>query len=187
MTLVLTGGLVPLSSVDAAASGAATLTTSHYEASASTDALNSQGQTAGRSGMQGLVVLDFGRPASDGTNDGTIDFSHGFVSFANITAGVESYVMGYYDAAPAATTLDIAVGTNDSCGVSQPCGSIVCGCPDEPSSYIPGARSSPTRWSSSMRGRRMSRHRTGSPTRSTSGLATTPSLRSTRDSTTPSM
>jgi hypothetical protein len=136
MALVLTSGLIPLSSVDAAASAAATLTTSYYETSASAAALSNQGQTAGRSGMQGLVVLDFGRPASDGTNDGTIDFSHSFVSFANITAGVESYVMGYYNTAPADTTLDIAVGTNDSCGVSQPCGSVVCGCPDEPSSYI---------------------------------------------------
>jgi hypothetical protein len=136
MALVLTSGLIPLASVDAAASVAATLTTSYYETSASAAALNHQGQSAGQSGTQGLVVLDFGRPASDGTNDGTIDFSHSFVSFANITAGVESYVMGYYNAAPADTTLDVVVGTNDSCGVSQPCGSVVCGCPDEPSSYI---------------------------------------------------
>ena len=136
MTLVLTGGLIPLSSVDAAASAAGALTTSYYESSASGAALNNQGQAAGQSGMQGLAVLDFGRPASDGTDDGTIDFSHTFVSFANITAGVESYVMGYYNAAPSDTTLDIAVGTNDSCGVSQPCGSVVCGCPDEPASYM---------------------------------------------------
>lgn len=140
MALVLTGGLIPLSSVDAGASAASTLTTSYYETSASASALTSQGQTAGQSGMQGLVVLDFGRPASDGTNDGTIDYSHGFVSFANITAGVESYVMGYYNAAPADTTLDVVVGTNDSCGVSQPCGSVVCGCPEEPSSYITWGR-----------------------------------------------
>lgn len=135
MTLVLTGGLVPLASVDAAAS-ASTLTTSYYEASASSAALGSQGQTAGQSGTQGLVILDFGRPASDGTSDGTLDFSHDVISFADITTGVESYVMSYYNAAPANTRLDVVVGTNDSCGMYQPCGSVVCGCPYEPSSYI---------------------------------------------------
>jgi hypothetical protein len=80
--------------------------------------------------------LDFGRPASDGTSDGTLDFAHTFLSFADITAGVENFVMGYYNSAPASTRLDIAVGTNDSCGTYQPCGAIVCGCPDEPSNYV---------------------------------------------------
>jgi hypothetical protein len=75
MMLVLTSGLFPLTSVDAAAT-VAMPTTSYYEASASTAVLSSQGQAAGRSGTQGLVVLDFGRPASDGTSDGTLDFSH---------------------------------------------------------------------------------------------------------------
>jgi hypothetical protein len=128
--------LIPLTSNSASASTVAAPTTSYYESSASTASLYSQGETAGQSGMQGLAILDFGRPASDGTKDGTLDFSHSFVSFANITAGVESYVMGYYNAAPADTTLDVAVGTNDSCGSYQQCGSIVCGCPDEPSNYI---------------------------------------------------
>lgn len=44
--------------------------------------------------------------------------------------------MGYYLYAPDSTKLDVAVGTNDSCGVGQPCGGGVCGCPDEPSSYL---------------------------------------------------
>ncbi len=135
MTLLLTSGLIPLTSVDAAAS-VAMPTTSHYETSASTAVLSNQGQAAGRSGAQGLVVLDFGRPASDGTSDGTLDFSHNVVSFADITGGVESYVTAYYDAAPSDTRLDVVVGTNDSCGVDQPCGSVVCGCSDEPSSYV---------------------------------------------------
>jgi hypothetical protein len=135
MTLVLTGGLVPLTNVDAGAS-VETSTTSYYETSASPTVLGAQGQAAGASGMQGLVVLDFGRPASDGTSDGTLDFSHDVVSFAAIRAGVESYVTAYYDAASADTRLDVVVGTNDSCGAYQPCGSVVCGCPDEPTSYV---------------------------------------------------
>jgi hypothetical protein len=135
MAFVLTSGLLPLTSVDASAA-AAMPTTSYYEASASPAVLNSQGQAAGQSGLQGLAVLDFGRPASDGTSNGTLDFSHQLVSFADITTGVESYVMGYYNAAPADTRLDVVVGTNDSCGMYQPCGSVVCGCPEEPSSYL---------------------------------------------------
>jgi hypothetical protein len=134
---VLTSSLlIPLTSVGTAAAAAAAPTTSYYEQSASPTSLSLQGQTAGQSATQGIVILDFGRPASDGTNDGTFDFARNFLSFATIRAGVESFVMSYYNAAPAHTTLDVAVGTNDSCGLYQPCGSIVCGCPDEPANCI---------------------------------------------------
>jgi hypothetical protein len=81
-------------------------------------------------------VLDFGRPASDGTSDGTLGFARSFLSFAAITNAVEYYIGGYYNYAPVDTTLDVAVGTNDSCGMYQPCGSTICGCPYEPPSYI---------------------------------------------------
>jgi len=128
--------LVPLTSARAAAAATTAPTTSYYEQSASPTALSLQGQTAGQSAAQGLVILDFGRPAFDGTSDGTFDFARTFLSFADISAGVQSFVMSYYNAAPADTTLDVAVGTNDSCGLYQPCGSIVCGCPDEPANYI---------------------------------------------------
>lgn len=135
MTLVLTAGLIPLTSVDAGANVAGP-TTSYYETSASPTVLSGQGQAAGNAATQGLVVLDFGRPASDGSSDGTLDFSHNVVSFAAIRAGVEGYVMAYYHAAPDNTRLDVVVGTNDSCGTYQPCGSVVCGCPYEPTSYV---------------------------------------------------
>ena len=127
---------MPLASVDSAAANAASPSTSYYEQSASPAALYTQGEAAGQAGTQGLVVLDFGRPASDGTSDGTLDFARGFLSFAAITYGVENFIGAYYNSAPANTTLDVAVGTNDSCGMYQPCGSTVCGCPYEPGSYI---------------------------------------------------
>jgi hypothetical protein len=111
-------------------------TTSYYEQDASATNLYLQGEQAGQAGAQGIAILDFGRPASDGTSDGTLDFSQGFLSFADISAGVESYIEGYYNYAPAYTTIDVAVGTNDSCGMYQPCGTVVCGCPDEPANYI---------------------------------------------------
>jgi hypothetical protein len=134
---VLTGFLVgPLTSVDASATTTASPTTSYYETSASPTALYAQGKAAGESAAQGIVILDFGRPASDGTSVGTFDFARNYLSFSAIRAGVERFVTGYYDYAPAETTLDVAVGTNDSCGLYQRCGAIVCGCPDEPQNYI---------------------------------------------------
>jgi hypothetical protein len=125
-----------MTSGTAGASTFAAPTLSYYEDSASAAVLGSQGDTAGQAGMQGMVILDFGRPASDGTNDGTLDYSRGFLSFADITTGVQNYVMGYYNTAPDRTTLEVVVGTNDSCGTYQPCGSVVCGCPYEPSNYV---------------------------------------------------
>jgi hypothetical protein len=128
--------LAPLTSVAASPAAAASPTISYFEQSASTRTLYLQGVAAGQAGAQGLVILDFGRPASDGTSDGTLSFARTFLSFAAITNGVERYLMGYYNSAPANTTLDVAVGTNNSCGLYQPCGTIVCGCPDEPQNYI---------------------------------------------------
>jgi hypothetical protein len=141
---VLTSVLVvPLTHVPAAvgaAVAAAAATTSYYEQGASSSELYLQGETAGRAGSSGLVVLDFGRPASDGTNDGTDGYASHFLSFAAITNAVENYITGYYAYAPAYRTLDVAVGTNNSCGLYQPCGAIVCGCPDEPANYITWGR-----------------------------------------------
>jgi hypothetical protein len=134
--LLTTCLVVPLTSGTAGASTFAAPTLSYYEDSASAAVLGSQGDTAGQAGMQGMVILDFGRPASDGTHDGTLDYSRGFLSFADITTGVQNYVMGYYNTAPDRTTLEVVVGTNDSCGMYQPCGSVVCGCPYEPSNYV---------------------------------------------------
>jgi hypothetical protein len=122
--------------VEASATPTASPTTSYYETSASPSALYAQGKAAGESAAQGIVILDFGRPASDGTSVGTFDFARNYLSFSAIRAGVQSFVTGYYNYAPAETTLDVAVGTNNSCGLHQPCGAIVCGCPDEPQNYI---------------------------------------------------
>ena len=135
MAIVLTASLlVPLAGGGSATGAAATV--SYYEQGAWGQALYLQGEQAGLAGAEGIAILDFGRPASNGKSDGTDSFAGTFLSFAAISQGVENYVMGYYDYAPADTTLDVAVGTNDSCGVGQPCGSVVCGCPDEPGNYV---------------------------------------------------
>ncbi len=59
-----------------------------------------------------------------------------FLPLPSIATAVESYVSVYYRYAPRFTTLDVAVGTNNSCGTGQPCGATICGCPDEPTSYV---------------------------------------------------
>jgi hypothetical protein len=110
-------------------------TTSHYEATTDPATLLAQGQAAGHAGSQGLVILDFGRPAVDGSISGTEDFNSTFVSFASIVAAAESYVQGYFTSAPDDLQLDVAVGTNNSCGPGQPCGSVVCGCELEPQGF----------------------------------------------------
>jgi hypothetical protein len=117
------------------------LTHSYYERSANWRTLYTQGARAGRRGEEGLVILDFGRPATNGTTDGTMSFSGHFISLAAVQRGVEGYIVGYFRHAPAATTLDVAIGTNNSCGTGQPCGSVArCGCPDEPADFATWGR-----------------------------------------------
>lgn len=122
-----------------AASGGATPTpgptVSYYESSVDPATLMSQGEAAGEGGSQGLVILDFGRPAVNGTNAGTMDFDGTFVSMSSIVTATVSYIRGYFASAPQNLQLHVAIGTNNSCGSGQPCGSGVCGCTWEPSSY----------------------------------------------------
>ncbi len=112
-------------------------TRSYYEGNANPSALYSQGERAGRSGAQGIVILDFGRPAVDNLVYGTLGYGNVIIPFASIAKGVESYIQGYYRLAPPYTMLNVAVGTNNSCGTGQPCGpnAVICGCPDEPPSF----------------------------------------------------
>lgn len=118
-----------------AAAAVPRFTTSHYELNGDPAAFARQGVAAGRSDAQGIVILDFGRPAARGHSEGTIDYEGRFLSLAEVSQAVESYVRGYLASAPADTTLDVAVGTNNSCGAGQPCGSHLCGCRYEPPSY----------------------------------------------------
>jgi len=124
--------VAPVRAGAAASTPTAGPTASYYEFSADTVSLAAQGRVAARAGSQGLVVLDFGRPAFDGVSDGTIDFSGDFVSLAAIQLAVESYLRDYAVSAPRGARLNVAVGTNNSCGTGQPCGAVVCGCRDEP-------------------------------------------------------
>jgi hypothetical protein len=111
-------------------------TASHYEASADPGQLIAQGRAAGQAGAQGLVILDFGRPAVSGSIFGTVDFGGSFVSLSSIVTATVSYIQGYFASAPPNLHLDVAIGTNNSCGTGQRCGGIVCGCRFEPPSFV---------------------------------------------------
>jgi hypothetical protein len=134
-------------------------TTSYYEFHVDPATLAAQGRAAASSGAQGLVILDFGRPAFDGSRFGMMDFSGQFVSLATVSQAAESYIGAYSTLAPRATRLTVAVGTNNSCGTGQPCGSRICGCRDEPPSFatwgaqLAGAVKQLQSWSTSFRAR----------------------------------
>ncbi len=141
LVVVLLGALVVIGPVPVA--GALTTrpavaprgTVSRYERTASPRTLYAQGAAAGRTGAQGVVILDFGRPAAVHGVLGTMAFGGRFLPFSSIERGIERYLLGYLRTAPAYTTLDVALGTNDSCGTGQPCGATVCGCRNEPASF----------------------------------------------------
>ena len=111
------------------------LTTSYYEQTGSSPVMYRQGEVAGKEGAQGIIILDFGRPAAIGTTYGTMGFGGSFISLPEIVTGVEGFIRAYFHYAPADMTLDVAVGTNDSCGTGQPCGTRICGCNNEPVSF----------------------------------------------------
>ena len=107
-----------------------------YERSADPTALYHQGQAAGRSGVTGAVILDFGRPAYQAPDYGTMDYAGHFVPLAAILSAAESYVAAYYTYGPRHAALEVVVGTNNSCGAGQPCGRTpACGCRFEPASF----------------------------------------------------
>jgi hypothetical protein len=135
VVVVLAVGIPFTSPAAGAAAAPATTTASHYEASTDPATLVAQGSAAGLAGAQGLVILDFGRPAVSGSIAGTMDFNGTFVSLASIVAATTSYIQGYFASAPPNFHLDVAIGTNNSCGTGQPCGGIVCGCKFEPPSF----------------------------------------------------
>jgi hypothetical protein len=132
------GATTPVAAIRASApaSSAPKPTSSYYEYGADPSVLASQGSAAGNAGSQGMVILDFGRPAFEGSSYGTIDHSGHFVSLAAVDKAVEAYLKAYYTFSPAYTRLEVAVGTNNSCSTGQPCGDVGCGCKDEPPSFV---------------------------------------------------
>jgi hypothetical protein len=86
-----------------------------YEQTTDPDALRQQGCDAAKKGVSGIVILDFGKLASDGRSYGTILFSGTFAPNRDITLAMAGYAAGYHDCLPDGSTarIDLARGTSN--------------------------------------------------------------------------
>lgn len=135
--LVLTALVVGGTSAPALAYTVPAATTSIYENDASTSNLFSQGKYAGSHGQHGVVYLDFGRAAYNGSSYGTIDFGGHFDKFADIEAAADQYAWGYESAAPSGNTMDIAIAINNSCTYHSWCFGKTCSVTTTCSNLVP--------------------------------------------------
>lgn len=90
-------------------------TSSLYERTTAPASLAQQGCHAGRRGARGIVVLDFGKLASNRGTYGTTTFAGRFASNRSITRGLEAYARGYARclAAGSAARIVLARGTSN--------------------------------------------------------------------------
>jgi hypothetical protein len=111
-------------------------TVSRYESTTDPGTLEAQGTTDGSAGLSGVTILDFGRPAESGGVPATLDFATHLDPLSTLVAAVEGYANGYRSMAPKGASMTVLLGTNDSCGTGQPCGSETCGCVNEPADFV---------------------------------------------------
>ena len=90
-------------------------TLSIYEHDAQPWTLSAQGCAAGKRQENGVVVLDFGKPAFDRGGYGTLLFSGRFAKNHKITAAMLNYAHGYVSCLPKGSTafIDLARGTSN--------------------------------------------------------------------------
>jgi hypothetical protein len=121
-----------------------TTTLSIYEHSAQRWILAKQGCSAAHRHENGVVILDFGKPAFEHGGYGTILFSGRFAPNHKITAAMLAYAHGYVSCLPQGSTasIDLARGTSNYH-------------PAVPSAYVAGVR-----WAreTNKLGRELSRH-----------------------------
>jgi hypothetical protein len=131
----------PVHPAPAAAAGPPPTTVSRYEPTADPATLRAQGASDGHGGLGGVAILDYGRPAQTaGGTMATEDFAGHVDPLPDVVAAAEAYADGYRHAAPPGASMLVLIGTNDSCGEGQPCGAQICGCANEPSSYLAWGR-----------------------------------------------
>jgi hypothetical protein len=120
-------------------------TQSRYEYGDDPVSLYAQGVADAQAGLQGAVILDFGRPAQDAAGvQSTLDFSSQVDALGNVASAVERYIDGYRHAAQPTAKLTVLLGTNNSCGTGQPCGGSTCGCKVEPTNFATWGQASGT-------------------------------------------
>jgi hypothetical protein len=89
-------------------------TRSIYEREAQPWTLARQGCSAGRRQENGVVVLDFGKPAFERGGYGTVLFSGRFAKNRKITAATLAYAHGYVSCLPQGSTASIAIARGTS-------------------------------------------------------------------------
>lgn len=98
------------------------VTLSYYEHSDDPTTLYNQGCTAGTKGANGLVILDFGRPAYSNGAYGLFDFGDHFDANSDVLAAAKSYADGFWDCTPVnGPFMTIAIGTVNFCPVGHSC------------------------------------------------------------------
>jgi hypothetical protein len=92
-----------------------TTTLSIYEQSAKRSTLVAQGCSAARRHENGIVVLDFGKPAFEHGGYGTVVFSGRFAKNHKITRAMLGYARGYVSCLPRGSTasIELARGTSN--------------------------------------------------------------------------
>src|SRR5579884_3380589 len=108
---VMAAGVPVLSAPLLPAAGAATApmpdtTVTRYEHNADPWVAFQQGASDGRAGLSGVAILDFGRPAADGTGaPATLDFGGGIDPLSALVTAAERYADGYRINAPAGSKI----------------------------------------------------------------------------------
>ncbi|HET8527932.1 MAG TPA: hypothetical protein VFL60_03405 [Gaiellaceae bacterium] len=89
-------------------------TVSLYEHTTAQSSLRGQGCDAGRRGVGGIVILDFGQPAYNGHTYGTNLFSGRFAGNKEITRAMLAYAVGYRRCLPRGSKLSISLARGTS-------------------------------------------------------------------------
>jgi hypothetical protein len=88
-------------------------TPSWYITTLSPSIKTAEGCAVGRSGIGGVVILDFGEMWFQNGGWGTIDFANNFDSIGAIETAVRHYVHGFLSCRHAGQTLQVAIGTSN--------------------------------------------------------------------------
>jgi hypothetical protein len=89
-------------------------TVSLYERTAGRPVLRAQGCAAARSGVSGIVILDFGKPSYHSHSYGTILFSGNFAGNRRITRAMLSYAVAYARCLPRGSRAHITLARGTS-------------------------------------------------------------------------
>lgn len=88
-------------------------TPSWYITTLSPSVKTAEGCSVGRSGISGVVILDFGEMWFQNGTWGTIDFANNFDSISAIETAVRHYVHGFLTCRQTGQTLEVAIGTSN--------------------------------------------------------------------------